>query len=101
VSKIKSPPSGSRFVEFDGHQVRVPLAEVQEALTTLHKHSPEMRKRIMRITPSDGIGQGQERHDLAARHDPHTPRHQHLVRKPSVGRSRQVRDAAGMTEGSR
>ena len=48
VSEIKSPPNGSRFVEFDGHQVRVPLAEVQEALTMLHKHSPEMRKRIMR-----------------------------------------------------
>ena len=25
----------------------MPLAEVQEALTMLHKHSPEMRKRIM------------------------------------------------------
>ena len=48
MNEIKSPLSGSRFVEFDGHQVRVPLAEVQEALTTLHKHSPEMRKRIMR-----------------------------------------------------
>src|SRR5262252_7457610 len=48
VSEIKSPPNGSRFVEFDGHQVRVPLAEVQEALTMLHKHSPEVRKRIMR-----------------------------------------------------
>ena len=47
VNEIKSPPNGSRFVEFDGHQVRVPLAEVQEALTMLHKHSPEMRKRIM------------------------------------------------------
>jgi hypothetical protein len=50
VNEIKSSLSGGCFVEFDGHQVRVLLAEVREALTMLHKHSPEVRKRVIRST---------------------------------------------------